>query len=162
MWVTWKRKLGNWLPSLMVSSFFDWFVTLNSILALNIKNERKLSYLVLYDQNGPEVGEIEGWAKNQKYFNLFPLEGLINRNIWQRIFESEKSRPNQLLFLGLNVKSLLKYDKLIFDIDMLNRLESKLLFEIQRYDFLESHRIAFETGVFIRDILYSHNQWKST
>ena len=46
--------------------------------------------------------------------------------------------------IGLNVKSLLKYDKLILDLDALNILENKLLFEIKRYDFLESHRIPFK------------------
>jgi hypothetical protein len=41
--------------------------------------------------------------------------------------------------LGLNVKALLKYDKIIMDLEAVEKLEAKLLFEICRYDFLESH-----------------------
>ena len=39
----------------------------------------------------------------------------------------------------MNVKSLLKYDKLVLDLATLEKLESRLLFELSRYDFLESH-----------------------
>merc|ERR1712050_364194 len=60
---------------------------------LNISKEEDLSYLLLNGSSTfPE--SLQNFAKNKKYFNLFPLE-------------------------GLNVKSLLKYDKLIMDLKTL-------------------------------------------
>jgi len=40
---------------------------------------------------------------------------------------------------GLNVVSLLKHDKLVMDLETLRYVQKKLLFELNRYDLLESH-----------------------
>ncbi|CAG5095805.1 Oidioi.mRNA.OKI2018_I69.XSR.g14345.t1.cds [Oikopleura dioica] len=80
---------------------------------LNTKKEPELSYLVLNKDNDYPI-PLENWIRSKKYYNLFPVE-------------------------GLNVKSLLKYDKLIIDLETLDFLEKRLLFEIERFDLLESH-----------------------
>jgi len=80
---------------------------------LNVKREPEMSYLVLNkDSNYPIP--LENWIRSKKYYNLFPVE-------------------------GLNTKSLLKYDKLILDLETLEYLEKRLIFEIERFDLLESH-----------------------
>lgn len=78
---------------------------------INTRNEEELSYMILTSSDKPALSN---FAAEKKYFNVFPIS-------------------------GLNVKSLLKYDKLLMDVPTLRQLEGRLLFELTRYDWLESH-----------------------
>jgi len=52
---------------------------------------------------------------------------------------STSERINVFGFDGINLESMLKYDKLVLDMVHLRKLEAKLHFERNRYDMLESH-----------------------
>lgn len=78
---------------------------------INTRNEEELSYMIL---TSSDKTALSNFAAEKKYFNVFPIS-------------------------GLNVKSLLKYDKLLMDVPTLRQLEARLLFELTRYDWLESH-----------------------
>jgi len=66
------------------------------------------------------------------------LAQLTDNEKLRALYEKE-DKINLFSLEGVNVNSILKYDKLVLDEPALSKLEHKLEFELTRYDFLESH-----------------------
>jgi len=60
------------------------------------------------------------------------------QDLFDKLYGTEKLM-NVFPAEGLNVLSLLKHDKLVMDLKTLEYIQKKLLFELNRYDLLESH-----------------------